>query len=203
MLNFSGQLLGAYNTESFSAKEVAGLSVNTENCDHLLTDLASHSLLALYPGQPCTLKYGDDFESGTYSGSTGASNWAATPWVEHGENDGPAAGAVRLRTMDGETGLSVSGGSGAMRALDLSGETAAYLSADTRQKIVEGKVTFDISRDGPTGPWTTLAEIIGSGESSIAANISAYVSADTHIRLRAVDIDGTAMIDNLKIDICN
>ncbi len=211
MLNFSGQLLGAYNTESFSAKEVAGLSVNTENCDHLLTDLASHSLLALYPGQPCTLKYGDDFESGTYDGSTGSSNWASTPWLEYGENDGPAAGDVRLLTMDGETGLAVSGSSGAMRALDLTGDIKVILSLDARALSIEGgeNVTIEISRDGLAGPWDSLHEIGGptaDQKSSASLDISAYASADTAIRLRpsaTLDSGDTVIIDNLRIQVCD
>jgi type II secretory pathway pseudopilin PulG len=141
----------------------------------------------------CDGVYLDQFNSISYSNSDGDLSWSSD-WVEINESDGPNKGdelitddngqyQLRLRDNDG-------GGEGVEREAKLTGASNAVLSLSYRRTSLDNQndyVTLEISSNGSTGPWTELTRFAGPATDSdyqlYIADISAYISANTRIRL--------------------
>ncbi len=150
----------------------------------------------------------DDFESASFSGSTGTRPWAGS-WTEveplteskegtdRGSDDGPEAGHVQV--ANGTLVLSAPdrrSSPSAARALNLAGASAVSLSFDfeTGSGVDSSdEIAVEISTDG--GATYTLLETIGAVAGatldSRVYDISPYATRDTTVRFRvAEDYDG-------------
>ena len=141
----------------------------------------------------CDGSYLDQFNAISYSNNDGDLNWN-TDWIEINESDGPDAGdelitddnglyQLRLRDNDG-------GGEGVEREARLTGASSALLSLLYRRSSLDNQddyVALEISSNGAAGPWTELTRFAGpatdSGYQLYMADISAYISSNTRIRL--------------------
>jgi hypothetical protein len=140
----------------------------------------------------------------------------SNPWVEVGESDGPASGDVQVRNDQSNYQLQIrdndNGGEGVERVVDLDGATNATLTFDYRRSGLDRSsdyVAVYASSNGTAGPWTELDQIGTSNDSSYqpyTRDISAYISANTAIRLRSSpNLGGSDVVwfDNVQIECSN
>lgn len=160
----------------------------------------------------CDGTYRDEFNAIDLSGSDGTLDWSTNMWEEVGESDGINSGDIvilndvsnyQLRIRDNNNG-----GEGVQREADLSGATTAILSFEYRRTALDSSgdyVAVYASSNGTEGPWTELDQIGTSNDSSYQSyskNISAYISANTAIRLRSSSTLGnfdTVFFDDIQI----
>ncbi|QDV19553.1 Cadherin domain protein [Gimesia panareensis] len=128
----------------------------------------------------------DQFNSQSYGNNDGTQNWNSN-WVEN-DNSGGSQSASNgdVRITGGE--LRMVGDSGAdnsvTREVDLSTAHDATLSFDATSSGTEAGDTFSlqISDDGG-GSWTVL-DVLEDYSGSYSRDISAYLAADTQIRIQ-------------------
>ncbi|QDU51614.1 DUF4347 domain-containing protein [Gimesia panareensis] len=128
----------------------------------------------------------DQFSSQSYGNNDGTQNWNSN-WVEN-DNSGGSQSASNgdVRITGGE--LRMVGDSGAdnsvTREVDLSTAHDATLSFDATSSGTEAGDTFSvqISDDGG-GSWTVL-DVLEDYSGSYSKDISAYLAADTQIRIQ-------------------
>jgi hypothetical protein len=160
----------------------------------------------------CNGTYRDEFNDRVYSGSDGTLVWSS-PWVEVGESDGPTGGDTRVENDLSDFQLRIrdndNGGEGVERMVDLSGATHAILTFDYRRMDLDSSIDYvalSVSTNGSLGPWTELIQIGTDNDisyQSFTQNISAYISANTVIRLRSSPEMGgsdTVWFDNIQIE---
>jgi Tfp pilus assembly protein PilX len=164
-------------------------------------------------GANCEGTFRDQFESKNWDGSSGSIDWSS-PWVEVGESNGPSSGDIQIRADTSNFQLRTrdndNGGEGVQREIDLSGAGSATLSYDYRRVGLDSSsdyTTVEVSADGPSGPWTELLRHQGpsndSSYQSIIHDISAYSSAQTHIRFKTSASMGntdTVWFDNIEVE---
>ncbi len=142
----------------------------------------------------------DGFESQTYDGGRG---WSA-PWIESGENDGPAAGGVVITAANpylGDVHLDIAAPTRSLsRTVDLSGFTWPQLHLMRYLTLGGSGAYFLDVFDGLQ--WRTVTTwTVESGTGSYlqeAVDLRPYLSAKTAIRFRSDDQVSTG--DHLRID---
>ena len=153
----------------------------------------------------------DEFNAIAYNGSDGTVDWSAKPWVEVGEDNGPATGDVVV--VNGELRLNgpvIGGGPGLVREADLSPAIEATLTFDFRTssgvEAFEDVAAVEISDNGGS-IWTileTFDSFAGVNSGSRSYDIAAYTSANTQIRFRIYDSYGGPdeyfYVDNVQIE---
>jgi hypothetical protein len=160
----------------------------------------------------CKGTYRDEFNDTVWSGSDGTLSWS-DPWAEVGESDGATSGDVQVRNDESNYQLQIrdndNGGEGVERLVILSGASSATLSFDYRRSGLDRSsdyVAVHISSNGTGGPWTELDQIGTSNDSNYqpySRDISAYISANTAIRLRSSpNLGGGDYVwfDNIQIE---
>lgn len=149
----------------------------------------------------------DDFNSGGYAGSTGNSGggggWTG-PWDEIGESDGPAAGAVRVKTASGCSSkcLVVSGslvylGSGVSRTAKVPAKGVATLTYSTDfDPLTAAALSVQVNPDG--GGWKTLSVRRGTGTFSESVGT---IGATLGVRftVTGLGITGATAIDDIEL----
>jgi hypothetical protein len=145
--------------------------------------------------------FSDDFETVSYSNSTGTMTWA-TDWIESERVGGGSAASGDVRITGGRlelTGNSTSGGSFVKSAIEreanLSGAASASLRFTMRTTSVESNdiASVAISSDGGAN-WTTLGTYNDDISSwrPFSFDISAYISSNTRVRFRIEDQSGSS-----------
>ncbi|MDT8421905.1 MAG: tandem-95 repeat protein, partial [Desulfuromonadales bacterium] len=144
----------------------------------------------------------DSFSSVAYNNNDGTAFWT-TDWIDSIDSD-PAAGTVQISAgqlvfqKDKPTLDEIS------READLSGATSATLSFDYDNLLGNNAdVSLSISDDGGV-TYTDLAVFSttqNQGAGTYSTDISAFISANTRIRLSAdlTSASGTLSIDDLRI----
>ena len=156
----------------------------------------------------------DHFDvNGSFAGNNGDQNWS-NDWQEMGESNGPGSGFVRVTSnalriggySDDDDDESSMTGRGAWREVNLSEASSATLSLDFSEFGSNGfNVTLAISGDGGSS-WNNLETFTFSTFNvSRSYDISAYVSANTRIRMLAngyIPEESTRQMhfDNIKIE---
>ncbi len=167
------------------------------------------------PGGSCDGTYRDEFNAVSWDGTDGTLDWSANPWVELGESDGVSKGDVRVKNDLSDYQLQIAdndnGGEGVERVADLTGAGTAILSFDYRRKDLDNSgdyVAVYASSNGTAGPWTELPapRIEGGGTDGsyqpYSRDISAFISANTAIRLRSSPDNGGrdfVFFDNIQV----
>ena len=163
----------------------------------------------------------DSFDYRAYDNNKGTVNWT-TAWTEIGEADGPLLGLVQIidrsyneqQCASGDClrlGGQQAGRYGAVRAVDLSEASSAFLNFNWRRDQYQGyganrPAKVQVSADGGEN-WDTL-QLIEPGQFDYEQqnawfDISAYASADTKIRFitgKTEWISGFIYFDNILIE---
>jgi hypothetical protein len=156
----------------------------------------------------------DNFDTATWSGSSGTLDWSTSPWAEVGETDGAGNGDVSIIKDKGDSRLRIrdsqNGGEGVERVADLDGAATATLSLDYRRDGLDDSndyVAVFLSTNGTAGPWDEIVRFQGADNDSkyqsFGQDISGYISAHTAIRLRSSTSLGdtdTVWFDNIQIE---
>ena len=153
------------------------------------TTYVAESTSITYDEPVSTATFSDDFESGNFTGGTGA--WGSN-WLEIGESNGASSGDVRVVTDSGDRSLRIrdndNGGEGVQRAIDLSSYSTATLSFDYSPRGLDTSndyATIDVSTNGGSS-WTELGRISGPASSFVyfplAFSLDSYLTANTRIR---------------------
>lgn len=159
----------------------------------------------------CNGTFRDEFSVRSFGNNNGTLNWSSN-WLEVGESDGAISGDVHIMADQSNYQLRIrdndNGGEGVERVADLSGATLATLTFDYRRMNLDTSsdyVAVYLSSTGTAGPWTLVDYIGTSNDSSYQSysrDISAYISANTAIRLRSSSSMGstdTVWFDNIQI----
>lgn len=187
--------------------------------------LAAGSIVALFfnflfpaIGGAETLRiYEDRFSNQSFGGSDGTASWAG-PWIEIGESDGPASGAIDVQT-NGQChtgrclriGKNGSDDASVLRAFDSSGASSVILTFDYRRQFNSsgpgsggaGSIVLAASSDGTT--WTTMdtfALAINDGSQQEASyDLTAYAGSAAAIRFALIGgLDESHInIDNVSL----
>ncbi|MBT8332906.1 MAG: DUF4347 domain-containing protein, partial [Deltaproteobacteria bacterium] len=152
----------------------------------------------------------DDFNTGTYGGSTGSVPWNID-WQEIGESDGAAFGNVVVYTSSqfgNAQGIDLwKKPGGIWREANLSGATTATLSFDWGMLYTDDfdTVTLEISTDGGTN-WNLIDTYTGplthSSLQAASYNISSFIDNDTRIKFETTNFSDNDefFFDNIVID---
>ena len=108
-------------------------------------------------GSPVTNNVRDQFDiNGSYAGNNGSVYWSNN-WQEVNENDGAAAGDVRV--IGNELRIGEDGNAGIYRTANLSGASSATLSFNFREVISDssGAISVQVSTDATN--WTLLGTV--------------------------------------------
>ena len=134
--------------------------------DRALDATEISALFAAGGGDSCTAHFADDFESGGYSGGTGA--WTSD-WTEFNDDGNPGGQDEQNKGWAGTQVLQVKdnngGGEGVWRDLDLAGYTSATLSLTYWRSSLENSndwAALEYSTNGG-GAWTEVARVEGPG----------------------------------------
>ena len=158
------------------------------------------------------LNYRDEFLAESYIGSDGSNAWLS-PWIESGENDGPAKGAIQVAD-DGHChtdrclmiGKDGPGYASVYRSFGANGATSISLSFNYerhRHGAGAGSIQLAASQSGTT--WTVLDTLSLQTEDqnqTIATyDLSAYAGPDARIRFSLLggSDDSHINVDNLEI----
>lgn len=159
----------------------------------------------------CDGIFADNFESGSFSGSSGTLDWTSTPWIEIGESDGVKSGRVRVAANLLSDRLVIAAGDhGVMRAVELCASGSASISLNYRRESFElsDYIALEISSTGSGGPWTEITRFsyLLPGTDVVylpySTDISAFASDSTWIRIIApssMDTNDRAWFDNVRI----
>jgi hypothetical protein len=162
--------------------------------------------------------YLDTFGAQGFSGNNGDADFDG-PWVEIGESNGPTVGYVWVwdnSYCDGAFCLIMGGideeaaGTGAYRAVDLSGATWAKLTFDYGRELLdddsEGTGIVQVSPNGGSS-WNTVKTVrLNDDDDGLKFRttvvISDWASAETVIRFKiteADDLEAYWLVDNVEI----
>ena len=151
--------------------------------------------------------YRDEFTADSYSNSQGTQDWTTSPWVEIGESNGPNSGQTQVTNFLGEQGLQVwQDARGAVRQLDLSNTSSAFLSFNFAREGLDGAsdyIVLELS-DGDGG-WLELDRWAGPANDTemqfAAYDISELVTGNTQIRFLTSGLNATESIfvDNFQV----
>jgi len=146
-------------------------------------------LLLLFIGSIVTAQetYLDNFSSVSYSNNNGTQNFSGN-WNEINDNNSPNNGRIRITGNELRFEDISRNNRRIQRSTDLTGAASAILSLDWRTSGLDGSGTVNseqldlqISSDGTN--FTTIGIFTGSQSDSFSQDISAYISANTTIRL--------------------
>ena len=152
--------------------------------------------------------YRDEFDFVSFANSDGNQNWTASPWQEIGEVNGPGSGLVRVTSLLGEQGLEIrQAGVGAMRQVDLSGASSAYLTFNYARIGFDDSSDFvdvEISGNGG-GSWVQLVRFEGPADDTslqyTSFDISSFIAANTQIRFVSAGLNSSEalLVDNFQV----
>ncbi len=146
-------------------------------------------LFLLFIGSIVTAQetYLDNFGSVSYSNNNGTQNFSGN-WNEINDNNSPNNGRIRITGNELRFEDISRNNRRIERAADLTGAASAVLSLDWRTSGLDGSGTVNseqldlqISSDGTS--FTTIGIFTGSQSGSFSQDISAFISANTTIRL--------------------
>ncbi|HEV2565203.1 MAG TPA: Ig-like domain-containing protein, partial [Microvirga sp.] len=161
--------------------------------------------------------YRDTFDTAAHNNSNGSVNWAATPWVEAGDDGGVTTGQIQIDNNNSNELRFVAGdGASITRTVNLTGVTTATLSFDydrlNNNNSIDAGETLQVQYS-PTGSFTagnfTVLQTItsqsggfdGADTSSINLNL-AGATANAAIRFVVTGISGAGeeiRINNFNI----
>ncbi|HEU4750848.1 MAG TPA: Ig domain-containing protein, partial [Acidimicrobiia bacterium] len=161
--------------------------------------------------------YEDRFANESFSGSDGTASWSG-PWIEIGESDGPASGAIDVQT-NGQChtgrclriGKNGSDDASVLRAFDSSSASSVILTFDYRRQFSSsgpgsggaGSIVLAASADGTT--WMTMDTFslaINDGSQQAASyDLTAYEGSAAAIRFELIGgpDESHINIDNVSI----
>ena len=159
----------------------------------------------------CDATIADDFQTGTYTGSSGTADWASA-WEEFNDDGDPRSGDERIELVGDNYDLRVQdndgGGEGVTRAFSLSGATNVRLSFDYWREGLDRTsdyVALEISPNGG-GSWIEIDRFAGpendGGYQLATHDISGHISADVVLRLITSSTMGGSdrvYFDNIEI----
>ena len=153
-----------------------------------------------------TTTYADDFESMTYSGSTGTHAWASN-WVESPGDGGPLAGDVGILSESLSRRLHVSGASKyAWRQADLTPFLKPTLKFDRKLVSLDGPSDYFRVEIWNGVAWTPLQTWTGPADDSAyyteTFDLSAFIVSGARIRFRSGasnSVDDHLYVDNVMI----
>ncbi len=171
----------------------------------------------LFPviGVAATIRiYEDRFVNESFSGSDGTASWAG-PWIENGENDGPASGAIEVPS-DGvghchtsgclRIGRNGSDAASVRRTFDSSGASSVTLTFDYKRHLHSGGTGSIVLAASPDGTaWTvvdTFDLTVDDGSQQAASyDLTPYGGSTAAIRFGLLGgwDDSHMNIDNLSI----
>ncbi|MGB5360310.1 MAG: Calx-beta domain-containing protein, partial [Eudoraea sp.] len=155
--------------------------------------------------------YLDNFSAVSYSNNNGTQNFSGN-WNEINDNNNPNSGRIRITGGELRFEDISRNNRRIQRSADLTGAASATLSLDWRTSGLDGSGTVDseqlnlqVSSDGIS--FTTIGIFTGSQSGSFSQDISAFISANTTIRLINVSTWGFGdwesgefvFIDNVQI----
>jgi uncharacterized repeat protein (TIGR01451 family) len=177
--------LSSYASAQFGLRFSIDSSFNNTDDTLFLDNIALRSATAFST-------YFDDFSVESYSNSFGSADWSSTPWVESDDNSVTSGDIQITSSSEGDPGtLDVSDNDRSVyRPADLTGADIAILSFDFRREGLDSAAEFvalDISSTGNSA-YTEIARFTGAADdatySAFMADITAFASANTHLRLR-------------------
>ncbi|NYJ28294.1 immunoglobulin domain-containing protein [Allomuricauda sp. ARW1Y1] len=124
--------------------------------------------------------FADNFSAVSYSNNDGTQSWS-TNWLEYNDNNSASNGYIRI--TGGELFFYYLWSENIRRSADLSAYTSATLTFDWRTSSLESGETLSIEISSDGSSFTTLDTFTGSQTGSFNQDISAYMSANTTIRL--------------------
>ena len=131
--------------------------------------------------------FSDTFSSVSYSNNNGTQNFSGN-WNEINDNNSPSNGRIRITGNELRFEDISRNNRRIERSADLTGAASAVLSLDWRTSGLDGSGTVNseqldlqVSSDGIS--FTTIGIFTGSQSGSFSQDISAYISANTTIRL--------------------
>ncbi|MGB5428175.1 Calx-beta domain-containing protein, partial [Eudoraea sp.] len=155
--------------------------------------------------------YLDNFSAVSYSNNNGTQNFSGN-WNEINDNNNPNSGRIRITGGELRFEDISRNNRRIQRSADLTGAASATLSLDWRTSGLDGSGTVNseqlnlqVSSDGIS--FTTIGIFTGSQSGSFSQDISAFISANTTIRLINVSTWGFGdwesgefvFIDNVQI----
>jgi serine protease AprX len=165
--------------------------------------------------KPGTHTYRDEFNNRSFKGSIGTEGWAATPWIEIGETDGPFYGGVKVNSgyYANNYCLELSGSHsntwGTYRQVNLNGAASTTLTFKYWRVLgtTSGNVQLQVSADGGTS-WTMLDSIpLNTTDAAVQTaqyDLAAYANANTVLRFVGYGTsDSQIHIDNLVFEYSN
>ncbi|WP_373083475.1 DNRLRE domain-containing protein [Zhongshania sp.] len=208
-LDLNGNELSHYSLNDYTTGSAASLAINTTSCEHITSSILDNRFFSLRRWTSCRAFFQDNFDTVSYSGSDGLTNWAPSPWIERNEGDGPAAGSLQVNGG----WLVVSGSNKALyRHFDLSGNSLASLKLLSKRVDLDDAadfVTVNISSTGKGGPWTELARYSGAGTDAVAVSeefdLSSHISNDMWLRFHSASTlgpDDAVWFDEVTIEVC-
>lgn len=151
----------------------------------------------------------DEFGSTSFGNDDGTASWS-NDWQEIGESDGAGSGDVRVTNDQSDSRLRIqdnnNGGEGVWREVDLSAYTGAALSFDYRRHSLDNANDYVAVEVYDGSSWTEITRFTGpnndSSYQSFSQDITAYIAADTRVRLLGSPNLGNndrVWFDNLEI----
>lgn len=161
--------------------------------------------------------YEDRFVNQSFSGSDGTASWSG-PWIEIGESDGPASGAIDVHTNGHchtsrclRIGKNGSDDASVLRAFDSTAASSVILKFDYRRQFDSsgpgsggaGSIVLAASAEGTA--WTTIdtfALAIDDGSQQAASyDLTAYAGSAAAIRFELIggSDESHINIDNVSI----
>lgn len=177
-----------------------------------LTSGVTYTLSTTFPTQSITFQLGtittdtfvDNFSSASFGNNDGTQNWSAN-WIESFDDGSASDINGRVFISGGELFMNDSPNSGTEpsmeREADLSGYISATLSFDYRtSNNLENSDRFDISISSNGGAsYTVLQSYSNDVNGSDSFDITAFISANTRVRLRIENNYGGGT-ENIIID---
>lgn len=146
-----------------------------------------------------------------YRGSVGETDWSSQPWTEDIGDGFSCSGTIRLGTdpdvSNGANQRLIFAGDGEIsREVDLTGYTTAFVGFDLRRAgstLVSEEIRMSASIDGSF--YTDLGVVSGGATDSAYlgyfADITPYISANTHIKFEGIGLSEAARfyVDTISV----
>lgn len=167
------------------------------------------------PSGSAPQQYYDDFRNVVYNGSYGNADWSTTSWIETDDDGSNTGGGILItgQQLQVRRNPGTNGQTSIEREIDLSQYSFATLSFTYQKDSLEADdfVILDISDDGGA-TWDTDIFTISGGNGGAGTDASplasgnftldSYISDDTRIRFRTLDLNhdaDTVLFDDVSI----
>jgi Ca2+-binding RTX toxin-like protein len=209
--NSLGIIVGTNGNDVLNGTPTDDLMLGLDGND-VLNGGDGNDILVGGPNTPTSGNYADNFTTQALNNSSGATAWAATPWVETGDNGGtnsPSAGQIRIdnnnsntlqfRDDDTDTG---NGTATIQRTVNLAGATSATLSYDYNENSFDAGeiVTVTFAADGVNFNQTIQVIDGNSGSNSTSVALTGPFSATSAIRFVVSGTNNNSANDVVSID---